>query len=61
MYLWKLQGFPIIQILCETKFGEGRSSKAVIFAIQQALNFVCWVNFSLQKVQKLIKVKIQSL
>ena len=32
-----------------------------VFAILETLNFVDLVNFSLQKVQKFIKIKIQSI
>ena len=38
---------------------ESRSSKNAIFAILEGLNFVNLVNFRLQKVQKLIKVKFR--
>ena len=53
--MWKFHDFYITQILREINFGESRSSKTAIFAIQGALNFVDLVNFTFQKVQKLIK------
>ena len=59
--VWKIQDISVIQILRETNFEESRSCKSGNFAILGALNFVNLVNFSLQKVQKLIKNKIQSL
>jgi len=49
------------QILREINFEECRSSKTAIFAILVPLNFVNLVNFSLLKVQKFIRLKIQSL
>ena len=58
---WKLKNFSVIQILREINFGESKSSKTVVFAIFGALNFVNLVDFSLQKVQKFLKIKIQSL
>ena len=57
----KFQDFSVAQILREDKVGESRSTKTAIFAILEALNCVDLVNFSLQKVQKIIKIKIQSL
>ena len=59
--VWKFQDSSVIQILREIKIGESRNSKTTIFAIFEALNFVCWVNFSLHKVQKFMKIKIQGL
>ena len=59
--MWKLQDFSVTQILREIIFEESRSSKTVIFAILGALSFANLVNFSFQKVQKFIKIKIQSL
>ena len=59
--VWKFHDFSIIQILREIKFGEYWSSKTAVFATFEALNFVDLVNFSLQKVQKFMKIKIQSL
>ena len=59
--VWKFQDFSVIQILREIKFGESRSSKTAILANFGALNFVGLVKFSLQKVQKFMKYKIQRL
>ena len=58
--MWKIQDFSVIQILREINFGDSRSSKTAIFAILGAPNFVNLVNLSLQKVQKIIEIKIQS-
>ena len=59
--VWKSQDFSVILILRETNFGESRSSKTAVFAFFESLNLVNLVNFSLQKVQQLIKIEIQSL
>ena len=59
--VWKFQVFSVVQILCEINIGNTRSCETAFFAIFEALNFVNLVDFSLQKVQKLIKIKIQSL
>ena len=59
--VWKFQDFSITQILREINFGEIRSAKTAVFAIFGTLNFVNLVNYSLQKVQKFLKIKIQSL
>ena len=59
--VWKFQDFCITQIIREINFEHSRSAKTVIFAILRAVNFVQLVNFSFQKVQKFIKIKIQSL
>ena len=53
--MWKFQIFSVSQILCESNFGEFRSSKTAIFAILGALNFVDLFDFSLQEVQNLVK------
>ena len=53
--------FAVIQILREIIFGESRSSITVVFAILGALNLVLLVLFSLQKVQNVSYIKIQSL
>ena len=52
--------FCVIQILREINFEESRIAKTAIFAILRAVNLVQMVNFSLQKVQKFIKIKFQS-
>ena len=59
--VWTFQDFSVIQILCEINFKECRSSITAVFAIFGALNFVDLVNFRLQKVQKFLKIKVQSL
>ena len=51
----------LAQILREINFEECGSSKTAVFVIFGALNFVALVNFSLQKVQTFMKIKIQSL
>ena len=56
----KFHDFSVTWILREINFGEFRSSKNANFDILGALNFVDLVDFSLQKVQKFIKVKVQS-
>ena len=57
----KFQDFHVIQILREINFRDSRSAKSVILTHLEAVNFVNLVGFSLQKVQKLIKIQIQSL
>ena len=59
--VWKFHDFSIIQILREINFGGSRNAKDVVFAILGAVNIVHLVNISLQKVQKFMKTKIQSL
>ena len=59
--MWKFENFSVIQILREINFGESRSSKTAVFAIFGAVTFVDLLNCSIQKVQKCIKIKIQSL
>ena len=59
--VWKFQDFCITVILREINFEDSRSAKYAIFAIFGAVHFVHLVNFSLQKVQKFIITKIQSL
>ena len=59
--VWKYHYFSITQILREINLGESRSAKNAVFAILGALKLVDLMNFSLQKVQKCIEVKIQSL
>ena len=56
----KLQDFSVNQILREINFGESRNGKIVILVILGALNCVDLVNFSLQKVEKTVKIRIQS-
>ena len=59
--MWKFENFSVIQILREINIGEPRSSKTPVFPVFEALNFVNLVNFSLQKTQKFLKIKIQGL
>ena len=47
--------------LREINFGEYRSFKTVIIAIFGAMKFVDLVDYSFQKVQKFMKIKIQIL
>ena len=56
--VWIFHDFSVNQIFREINFGEFRSCKTPIFALLGALNVVNLVNFSLQKVQKFIKIKI---
>ena len=56
--VWNFQDFCITQILLEINFVDSRSVKTPVFAIFGALNFINLVNFSLQKVQKCIKIQI---
>ena len=58
--VWKYQDFSITQILRKINFWDSTSAKTAIFAILGADNFVNLMNFSLQKVEKSIKIKIQS-
>ena len=60
LIMWKFQNFSFAQILREINFGESRTSKTAVFAVFGALNFANLVNFNLQKVQKCIKIKVQS-
>ena len=59
--MWKFQDFSVIQILREINFRESRSCKTAFFANLGALNFVNLVNIGIQKVQKYMKINIQSL
>ena len=59
--MWKFQEFSITQILREINFEDSRSAKSAVFAILGAVNFAHLVNVSLQKVQKFMKITIQSL
>ena len=59
--LWKFRDFSVIQILREINFGESRSCKTAVNANLGALTFVTLANFSLQKVQKFMKIKIRSI
>ena len=59
--VWRFQDFSITQILREINFGGCRSSKTAVLAILGALKMINLVNFSLQKMQEFIKIKIQSL
>ena len=57
----KFQDFCITVILREINFEDSRRAKSAVFAIFGAVNFVQLVNFSLQKVQKVVKIKIHNL
>ena len=57
----EISGFSVTEILCEINYEESRSSKMPVFCELVALNLVHLVDFSLQKGQKIITVKIQSL
>ena len=59
--VWIFQDFSVILILREINFGEFRSSKMGYFAILGGADDCLFGNFSLQKVQNFIKIKIQSL
>ena len=59
--VWKFQDFSVIQVLREINFGESRSSKTAVFTGFGLLIFVHLVDFSLRKLQKFIKIKIQTL
>jgi len=62
MQCGNLMNFSVIQILREINFGTSRSSKSLVFfAISGALNFVYLADFILQRMQKFMKTKIQSL
>ena len=53
--------FSITQILREINFVNSKSAKTAVFCHFRGCDFVHLVIFSLQKVQKCIEVKIQSL
>ena len=59
--VWKFHEFSTTQILREINFGKLKSSKIAVFAIEWVLNIKFLANFSLQKVQKFIRIKIQRL
>ena len=59
--VWKVQDFPVTQILREINSGEFRSSETAVFAFFGALDFVDLVDFSLQKVQNFMKSRFQNL
>ena len=59
--MWKFQDFAITHISREINFGDYRNAKTAFFANLGALNFANLVNCSLQKVQNIKKLKIQSL
>ena len=59
--VWKFHDFYVTQILREINFEESWSCKTAVFVILGALKMINLVNFNLQKVQKFIKLKIQSL
>ena len=57
--MWKLQDLSVTQILREINFGEYRSSKNAVLAILGALKMIDLVNFSFEKVQKFITIKLR--
>ena len=59
--MWKFHNFSVAYILREINFGESRSSKIVVLVILGGLEMIDLVNCSLQKMQKFIKIAIQSL
>ena len=59
--VWNVQDSSVSQILREINFVEFKSSKTTVFAIIGALDFDNLAIFSLQKVQKFMKIKIQCL
>ena len=59
--MWKSQDFLNTQILRIISLEDSRSAKTAVFAISRAVNFVNLVTFNLEKVQKIIQIKIQSL
>ena len=50
---WKIQDFPVIQILREINFRDFRSSKTAIFSFLGAPNIANLVIFSLQNSEPL--------
>ena len=59
--VWEFHGSSDIQLSREINFVECRSYETAVSAIFGSLNFVNLVDFSLQQVQKFIKIKIQNL
>ena len=59
--VWKCHDFSVTQILREINYGDSGSSKPAVLAILVALKKSNLVNFTLQKMQKFIKITIQSL
>ena len=59
--LWKFQDFCIAKILREINILASRSAKLPFFAMLWALKFANLIYFCLFKVQKFMKIKIQSL
>ena len=58
--VWKFQDFSINLILREINFEQSRRCKTAILAIFGALNFCILVNFSLQIMEKFIKIKLRA-
>ena len=54
-----IQYFSVTQNLREINFGESRGSKIAVFAIVAVLNFV-YLDFRITKVQKFIKIELQT-
>ena len=59
--VWQFQDFSVTQILGEINFGESRSSKNAIFGNFKASEFCSLGKNQPSKVQKLIKIRVQSL
>ena len=59
--LWNDQDFSVIQILREINFRGCRSSKHAIFGNFKGCDCAILGEFSLSKVLKFIKIKIQNL
>ena len=52
--LWKFEDFSVTHNLREINLGQSKSPKSTVFAI---IGAPFWVNFSLQKMQKVMKNK----
>ena len=59
--VWNFKDFCITQILREINFVDSRIAKTAVYATLGAVNFVHFVNFRLQMVQKFVVIKIKSL
>ena len=58
--VWKIQDFPVTQILREINFGDSRSAKTAVFAIFGALNFDFYeyLHFSKTEIYQINKIHI---
>ena len=61
MFRNRIHSMEITQFLREIDFRGSRSYKTAVLPILGALKMINLVYFSLQKMQKFIKIKIQSL